>query len=250
MMEFHDGTDRAEPSKDANDVSNEFYARLGHELRTPLNSVIGFSRYLKQNGGDITGERETEMLGAINRNGEQLLSVIEDVLEFSRLQAGKLDVVCDETDVVAVVTDVMREFEDLALRKGLSLCLHAPESSRVGANALRLAEVFRKILTNAIRFTEEGSVTVAIVNISDTDERTQNIIVTDTGAGISEDCLEGLFDPFLPRTRVIARARAGAGLGLPIARQLCQAMGCKLLVNSEVGRGSTFSIHFPEFVER
>jgi signal transduction histidine kinase len=250
MMEFNDGSG-PKPAECSEDVSNEFYARLGHELRTPLNSVIGFSRYLKSHRPGQQDARETEMLGAINRNGEQLLSVIEDVLEFSRLQAGKLDVACDETDVIEIVMSVLREFEEPAAAKGLDLRLLAPEKSCAAANARRLAEVFRKVLCNAIKFTAAGEVVVTVVNVSDVDDRTQNIIVTDTGSGIPAGRLDALFDPFLPRTRVLAGgAGAGAGLGLPIAHQLCTAMGCRLLVNSQEGRGSTFSIHFPEFIER
>jgi signal transduction histidine kinase len=224
----------------------EFLARMSHELRTPLNAVIGFSRVLENNKAGNQRPEDIQLLGRVRAGGEQLLRMVEDVLDQSRIEGGELTIALDETDVVAIVRRVVKNFRSMASLKGLKLQIELPSHvPTIQLDASRFEHVVQHLVDNAIKFTSEGVVKVTVVADA-ASHRAARLIVSDTGIGIPADQLEEIFEPFAQGETSLRRSYGGAGLGLPLARELCEAMSCRLTVESEVHVGSRFVIHFPK----
>ena len=230
----------------AQKTREEFLARMSHELRTPLNAVIGLSRVLEKNRAGNQRPEDLQLLGRVRAGGEHLLRLIEDVLDQSRIQRGELRVTIHETDVVAIAQRVVRNFRSTAAAKGLRVMALVPDAApSVRLDAGRFEQVLQHLVDNAVKFTSHGSVKVTLVSEADTNRPTR-MIVSDTGIGIPAAELGRIFEPFEQLDTGDRRTYGGTGLGLPLARQLCDGMGCRLTVESEVGEGSRFVIHFPE----
>jgi signal transduction histidine kinase len=230
----------------AQKTREEFLARMSHELRTPLNAVIGLSRVLEKNRAGNQRPEDLQLLARVRAGGEHLLRLIEDVLDQSRIQRGELSYTIHETDVVAIAQRVARNFRSTAAAKGLRVLALLPESAAtVRLDAGRFEQVLQHLVDNAVKFTSHGSVKITLVCEADT-RRPSRMIVADSGIGIPDDQLERIFEPFAQLDTGDRRSYGGAGLGLPLARQLCDGMGCRLQVESEVGIGSRFTIRFPE----
>ena len=223
----------------------EFLARMSHELRTPLNAVIGFSRVLEKNRAGNQRPEDIELLSRVRAGGEQLLRLVEDVLDQSKIERGQLNITTEETDVVDITSRVVQSYRGAAGAKGLRMVAVLPSCApKVSLDPMRFEQVLGHLLDNAIKFTVGGSIRVTLV----TDAATcvpSRLIVSDTGIGIAPEELERIFEPFAQVDASHSRSYGGAGLGLPLARQLCEAMGCELRVESEVGVGSRFAIRFP-----
>jgi signal transduction histidine kinase len=227
----------------ARKAREEFLARMSHELRTPLNAVIGFSRVLESNRAGNQRPEDLRLLGRVRASGERLLRLIEDVLDQSKLERGELVLALDETNVVEIASRVVQHYRLAAGAKGLRILAVLPEdASTVRLDARRFEQVLQHLVDNAIKFTVSGAVRVTLVTASG---RPSRLIVSDSGIGIPADRQTRIFEPFEQVDSSTRRPYEGAGLGLPLARQLCEAMGCHLRVESEVGKGSRFSIHFP-----
>jgi signal transduction histidine kinase len=227
----------------ANRSREEFLARMSHELRTPLNAVIGFSRVLENNRAGNQRPEDLRLLSRVRLSGEKLLRLVEEVLDQSRIERGELALASDATDVVGIAAQVVMNYRSTAAAKGLRLLAVLPESApSIQLDAARFAQVLEHLVDNAVKFTTSGSVRVTLVTANGLPSR---LIVSDSGIGIPADRLEQIFQPFAQVDSSARRAYDGAGLGLPLARQLCQRMGCELTVESEVGKGSRFSVRFP-----
>ena len=223
----------------------EFLARMSHELRTPLNAVIGFSRVLEKNNAGNQRPEDIQLLGRVRAGGEQLLRLVDDVLDQSRIERGQLALALDAVNVVDVAARVVANFRSAAAAKGLRLLAVLPPSAgTVALDAGRFEQVLQHLVDNAVKFTGMGVVKVTLVTDAAT-QRPTRLIVADTGIGIPADRLDQIFIPFEQLEGGTKRAYGGAGLGLPLARQLCDGMGCRLIVESEVGVGSRFTIRFP-----
>jgi signal transduction histidine kinase len=239
MLEAHTAIDLA------NRTREEFLARMSHELRTPLNAVIGFSRVLESNRAGNQRPEDIELLRRVRAGGEKLLNLIEDVLEHSHLGRGDLELERRATDVVAIVNRVADDYRDAAVAKGLSLRTVLPQDAeRIPLDSGRLAQVIEHLVENAIKFTVRGDVQILLATDGAT-RMPSRLIVSDTGIGIPQEGLDSIFEAFHQVDTGPRRAHDGAGLGLPLARRLCAAMGCHLSVESEVGHGSRFTIRFP-----
>jgi signal transduction histidine kinase len=215
-------------------------------LRTPLNSVIGFANLLMKKQAGRAPDRELDFLRRIVSNGEHLLSLIEDILDLSKIDAQRMQVELEEIDLGEMVLDVVRSMEFQARRKGLYLEAGVDpegEGPRVEADRRRLRQVLLNLTGNAIKFTSQGGVRVRVAE--DDDASGYRIDVEDTGIGIPSEQLDLVFQPFQQGDPSHARAFGGTGLGLTISRSLCHLMGFELRVRSEVGRGSRFSIWMP-----
>ncbi len=229
---------RAQRSRD------EFLSRMSHELRTPLNAVIGFARVLESNRAGNQRPEDIRMLQRVRASGEELLRLLEDVLEQSRIARGNLTVETSEVDVASIAGRVVARYARAAAAKGLRLQGTLPAlPERVRLDPGHLEHVLEHLIENAIKFTGAGSVTVELV--ADEAGRPESLIVADTGIGIPMDRLEEIFQPFQQVDTSASRSYGGAGLGLPLARELCVAMNCGLTVASEPGRGSRFIVTFP-----
>jgi signal transduction histidine kinase len=232
-------------SEAAHRTREEFLARMSHELRTPLNAVIGFAKVLESNRAGNQRPEDREMLARIRVNGERLLRIVDDVLSHTEVTSGQLILAPDPADVVAIATRVVESHARAAQSKGLRLVAEMPQSApTIPLDARRLEQVVDKLLDNAVKFTPAGEVRVSLVTHAET-QKPARLVVQDTGVGIPADRLTSVFEPFEQVDTRKSRAYGGAGLGLPIAHRLCEAMGCELEVQSTVGQGSQFSVRFP-----
>jgi len=238
---------RALEEAEANSMAKStFLANMSHELRTPLNSVIGFANLLMKKQAGRAPDRELDFLRRIVSNGEHLLSLIEDILDLSKIDAQRMQVELEEIDLGDLVLEVVRSMEFQARRKGLYLEAEVDPvagAPRIEADRRRLRQVLLNLTGNAIKFTSEGGVRVLVAE--DDDAGAYRIDVEDTGIGIPPEQLDLVFQPFQQADPSHARAFGGTGLGLTISRSLCSLMGFELRVWSEVGRGSRFSIWMP-----
>jgi signal transduction histidine kinase len=233
-------------SRAAHKSREEFLARMSHELRTPLNAVIGFARVLEANRAGNQRPEDRELLGRIRANGEQLLGIIDDVLSHSEVTSGQLILAPNPVDVAAIATRVLATHTAAAESKGLRIVSDMPASApTIPLDAGRFEQVVDKLLDNAVKFTRRGEVRIRLVTDRAT-QRPARLLVEDTGIGIPNDRLASVFEPFEQVDVSPRRSYGGAGLGLPIAHRLCEAMGCELSVESTLGTGSRFSIRFPQ----
>ena len=243
MRAMHQALTEAERTRRTRE---EFLARMSHELRTPLNAVIGFSRVLETNKAGNQRPEDIQLLGRVRAGGEQLLRMVEDVLDQSRIERGQLELALADTDIAAIVRNVVKNFRSMAAIKGLKLQMELPrEVPPMQLDAARFEHVVQHLVDNAIKFTTDGMVKITLVSDAAT-HRPARLIVKDTGVGIPAEQLEEIFEPFVQGETGHDRSYGGAGLGLPLARRLCEAMGCRLTVESEVRVGSRFVIHFPK----
>jgi PAS domain S-box-containing protein len=234
---------RALEEAEANALAkNTFLANMSHELRTPLNSVIGFANILLKKQGDSLPPRELDFLRRIQSNGEHLLSLIEDILDLSKMDAQRLEVVREPVDLEALAGEVVRTLDLQARRKGLELTVEVPPGlPPTVADHRRLRQVLLNLVGNAVKFTAEGRVAIRV--IADQDRRRPlRIEVEDTEIGIPAGELDEIFTPFHQVDQSRARAFGGTGLGLTISRSLCDLMGFQLRARSIEGEGSTFIV--------
>jgi signal transduction histidine kinase len=194
------------------------------------------------------GEVQPELLEPVVRNGRHLLGLIEDILDLSKIEAGRSDLEMGPVDASRLAEQLTRDFEPQLDGRQVRLSLELPDWGRpeaVHADPVRLRQVLLNLVSNAIKFTPRGRVTLRIV----ADERTRQvrwIEVEDTGIGVPADRLEAIFDAFEQAQTSTSRQYGGTGLGLTISRRLCEQMGCTLGVTSMQGAGSTFRVTFPQ----
>jgi signal transduction histidine kinase len=234
---------RAQKAKLLRHAKREILSRLGHELRTPLNSVIGFSGVLKRNRAGNQSAADLEMIERIRVSGERLLDLVEDLFDIGN--GGPSDpILLAPVDVGAVVRDAVRSRADAAAAKGLTIDVVIETRGTVELDAARLSRLLRKLICNGVKFTHHGGVTIT-VRARDGGDTPATIEVRDTGCGIPTELHASIFEPFSQAEMTERRAHDGAGLGLPIAKQLAESMGCALMVQSAVGVGSLFTIELP-----
>ena len=236
----HQAEAAAQQARDANRAKSQFLASMSHELRTPLNAILGFAQVLDRSAH--LQDKERESLGIIHRSGEHLLVLINDVLEMSRIEAGRTLLQEEAFDLHQLLNNLADMFRLRAKGKGLRLvCKYGEELPRqVKADEGKLRQILINLLGNAVKFTDEGSVTV---NASNTSERLI-IKVTDTGPGIAREEQETLFDAFV-QTRSGRQARTGTGLGLAISQEFAHLMGGQITAESHIGKGSAFQLELP-----
>ena len=231
-------------AESASHAKSDFLARMSHELRTPLNSVIGFSGVLLRNKAGNLMPQDRSYLERIQANGKHLLALINDVLDLSRIEAGGLVLERVPVALDALIRETVASFEPQARDREITIRTEMPERlSEIKGDPMRLRQVLVNIIGNAVKFTERGTVVVRVEVEHDTG-RPLRVDVTDTGPGIPENRREAVFRTFEQADTSTARRYGGTGLGLAISRSLCEMMGYKLELESEVGRGSTLSIIF------
>ena len=226
----------------ANNLKSEFLSNMSHELRTPLNSIMALSSVLLMEAKDRLSEEESGYLEIIERNGKRLLKLINDILDLSKIEAGRLEVVLQQTSVTVLLNTVKETLWVLAQEKGLEMILDVePDLPMVKTDESKLHQVLTNIVGNAIKFTETGSVKIKAFKYGGK----VKVKVTDTGIGISEEMLPYIFDEFRQVDGTSSRKFEGTGLGLAIANKLMNVLGGSIYVESEPGKGSVFTISFP-----
>lgn len=230
----------------ANQHKNLFLANMSHELRTPLNAIIGFSRRLLKSAPDRLNERELEGLHAALRNGKMLLNLINDLLDLSRIEAGKLEIRMAEVPVQELLTNLCQNLEDDCADKGLTLITRFHQRPLVlQTDPVRLTQILSNLLVNAIKYTDHGSVTVELVKLHEKNREYCRINIIDTGNGIPDDIRNSLFVAYTRAKEVQLKTIEGSGLGLSIAALLTARLGGTIGVESSPGQGSTFHVQFP-----
>lgn len=227
---------------EASRLKSAFLSNMSHELRTPLNSVIALSSVLNRRLKDTIPDEEYSYLDVIERNGKMLLSLINDILDLSRIEAGKEEVVLSRFSVREIVADVVIMIEPQAREKGIELITYIGEDlPPIRSDYLKCRHILQNIISNAVKFTGQGSVTVSAEQINETIK----ISVKDTGIGIADDKLKYIFDEFRQADETMTRKYGGSGLGLTIANKYATLLHGDIHVESESGVGSTFTVTLP-----
>ncbi|KAF0108772.1 MAG: putative two-component hybrid sensor and regulator [Anaerolineaceae bacterium] len=220
---------------------------VSHELRTPLNSIIGFSRVILKGIDGPVSDLQEQDLGAIYNSGQHLLRLINDILDLSKIEAGKMELAFDEVNIEETINSIVPTMTGLIKDKPIKLEKDIAQGLPiVRADSMRLRQVLINLLSNAAKFTDEGTITVGAAFQSGPQGQEEIVVrVTDTGSGIAERDLDKLFQPFSQVDSSATRKTGGTGLGLSISRHLVEMHGGRLDVVSEVGKGSTFFFTLP-----
>jgi len=223
-------------------LKSEFLANMSHELRTPLNSIIGYTDVLLMGiDGDLDGEVRTD-LEAIHDNSQHLLNLINDILDLAKIEAGRMTLEINDVVVSDLLEDVKKNNAGLLTNKKVKIAVKTDKNlPTLTCDQGRLYQILNNLVSNAAKFTEEGKITLsAFAENSD-----MVLQVEDTGIGIQPDALEEIFEEFTQADTSSTRQHEGTGLGLTITRRLVQMHGGRINVESEVGKGSTFTVHLP-----
>ena len=241
-----------EEAEAANKAKSHFLANMSHELRTPLNSVIGFTNILLKNKDGRLNEKDVGFLDRVLSNGKHLLALINEVLDLAKVEAGRMELVFEEVDLAHLCVETVQQLEGQAKAKEgeIALVADVPDAvAPVETDSAKLKQVIINLVGNALKFTHEGSVTVRLETAANSTVPVA-ISVIDTGIGIPEDRLEAIFEAFQQAEAGTSRKYGGTGLGLALSRSICLMMGYDLLVESRLGKGSTFKIVMGERAQR
>ena len=227
-----------------NTAKDKFIAHLSHELRTPLTSILGYTSILLENDKTIPFQNELKI---ISNNGKHLLSLLNDVLDLSKIAADKFELREKPTNLQELLVEVNSLLNVSAIDKGLALAFHSQTKlpERISVDDLRFKQVLVNLISNAIKFTDVGGVSVNISLTTTGAENKLNFEIVDTGIGMASQQINSIFVPFKQIEDVYNRKAGGAGLGLSITAEIIKQMNGKLEVNSELGTGSTFTLSIP-----
>jgi signal transduction histidine kinase len=231
-----------EEAERANRVKSDFLAVMSHELRTPLNAIIGYRDLLEQGVSGPVNDGQRLYLGRIKNGAQQLLRLIDQVLSLSKIESGKEELDRQPVDLAVLAVDSCSLIEPIAVSKGVKLTVHLPDrAAACETDGGRLSQILLNLLSNAAKFTQAGEIAVTLR----IDDESAWFEVRDTGIGIAPGDLERIFEAFVQVDPSPTRRNAGTGLGLPVSRQLARVLGGDLTVESEAGRGSTFTLRIP-----
>ena len=229
----------------ASRAKSDFLARMSHELRTPLNSIIGFANVLLKNKGDELSDLHLSYLGRIATNGRHLLGLINDILDLSKIEAGRMTLELSPVRLDTLISETVSELEGQHRERPVALRTELPARVNVVvSDEARLKQVLINLIGNALKFTERGEVVVRLETNESGDP--VRLDVRDTGIGIPADRIDAIFNVFEQAEAMINRRFGGTGLGLAISRSLCELMGHRLDATSVEGEGTTMIIHFAE----
>jgi signal transduction histidine kinase len=231
---------------EANRAKSAFLANMSHELRTPLNAIIGYSEMLQEEAEDLGQLDFIPDLQKILSAGKHLLALIDDILDISKIEAGKMDLYLERFDVASMIQDVMATITPLAEKNANPLRVDTvDEIGSMRADLTKVRQSLFNLLSNACKFTERGTITLEVAR--DTVDKTACVTfqVTDTGIGMTSGQVERLFQTFTQADASTTRKYGGTGLGLAISRHFCRMMGGNITAESKLETGSTFTIRLP-----
>ena len=230
----------------ANRSKSEFLANMSHELRTPLNAIIGFSEVMEQQFfGPIGNEKYVDYAHDIHQSGQYLLDVISDILDMSKIEAGRVSLVYATEDVGSIIDEALRIVAPRAEEDQIKMITKLPKPISLEADKRALKQVLINLMTNAVKFTPaKGKVTIAVTQ----NNNRVRITITDTGIGIPEDQIDKLARPFEQVENQFTKTKSGSGLGLAISQSLIRLHGGKMKITSREGKGTTVAVILPKTV--
>jgi signal transduction histidine kinase/DNA-binding response OmpR family regulator len=247
---FKESQQKSEQLAEASKLKSQFLANMSHELRTPLNAIIGVTEMLHEDALESKRAEEVEPLERVLRAARHLLELINDILDLSKIEAGRMDIHVETFEIAPLVDDVITTIGPLAAKNGNEVIVHCPpDIGSMHADQTRIRQALLNLLSNANKFTEHGKVTVEVARGIDRGSEQITLAVTDTGIGLSPEQMGRLFQEFVQADASTTRKYGGTGLGLAISRRFCQMLGGDITVASELGKGSTFTIRLPAQVE-
>jgi CheY-like chemotaxis protein len=237
---------RTRELSEANRYKSQFLANMSHELRTPLNSILILARHLADNRSGHLDDDEIDSASIIHESGEQLLSLINGILDLSKIEAGKVEVLVEHFAVADLLRYLRRLFEPLAAKKSIDFAIDADAAAglMIASDRRLLLQILTNLLSNAVKFTEQGTVRLSIC----ADGKGLRFDIVDSGIGIATAEIGRIFKAFEQVDAGTARRYGGTGLGLAISARLVELLGGQIAVDSTLGRGSRFSVHLPEVV--
>jgi HAMP domain-containing protein/CheY-like chemotaxis protein len=230
---------------------SEFLANMSHELRTPLNSLLILSKLLAENPEQNLTEKQIEFASTIHTAGADLLSLISDILDLSKVEAGKMEISAGPLELATIGEYVERAFGSVAEQKGIEFRIETAEGApqSIFTDEQRLQQVLRNLLSNAFKFTDSGHVALEVAAAPDDTPYELSVTVSDTGIGIAQDKLRLIFEAFQQADGTTSRRFGGTGLGLSISREIVRALGGEIRVRSTTGEGSAFTLLLGNYVE-
>jgi signal transduction histidine kinase len=246
---FDEIQDKNRQLAEASEHKSQFLASMSHELRTPLNAIIGLTEMMATNATRFGTEKALEPLRRVNAAGTHLLSLINEILDLSKIEAGKLELNPEPVDLARLVDEVIGTAGQLAEKNKNRLMVEAQENvGALTADSMRLKQILLNLLSNACKFTKEGEVALRVRKVADGRDWIE-LAVADTGIGLTAEQQAKLFQDFTQADSLTARRYGGTGLGLALSRKLARMMGGDVTVTSEPGKGSVFTVRLPGSAE-
>ncbi|MET3293217.1 UNVERIFIED_CONTAM: signal transduction histidine kinase/CheY-like chemotaxis protein [Brevibacillus sp. OAP136] len=230
---------------EANQIKSQFLANMSHELRTPLNAIIGYSEMLKEEAEEMGEQAFADDLDKINTAGKHLLALINDILDLSKIEAGKMDIYLESCEIASLVRDVVTTVRPLVETNNNQLDVSELPEGIMKTDVTKLRQILLNVLSNACKFTKEGTILLSAEYEIRQGKQGIRFQVRDTGIGMTEEQLARLFEAFKQADSSTTRKYGGTGLGLAISQKLCQIMGGDIQVASEFGKGTAFTIWLP-----
>ena len=245
---FAEIEDKSRQLAEASQHKSQFLANMSHELRTPLNAIIGVSEMLREDAEAL--KQDTEPLDRVLGAGRHLLALINDILDLSKIEAGRMELHLETFPLVPVIQDVAKTIEPMATKNGNRIVIECPaDLGTMHADQTRSRQSLLNLASNANKFTEKGTITITARQGQESGRDWITLAVADTGIGMTAEQMGKLFQEFSQASSRTASKYGGTGLGLAISRHFCRMMGGDITVESEPGRGSTFTIRLPRIVE-
>ena len=245
---FDEIQDKSRQLAEASQHKSQFLANMSHELRTPLNAIIGVSEMLREDAEAL--KQDTEPLDRVLGAGRHLLALINDILDLSKIEAGRMELHLESFALAPLIDGVIKTIEPLAAKNGNQVAVHCDAAiGTMHADQMRLRQALLNLMSNANKFTDRGTITIDARQGQENGRDWITFAVADTGIGMTAEQMGKLFQEFSQASSSTASKYGGTGLGLVISRRFCQMMGGDITVESEPGRGSTFTIRLPRIVD-
>jgi len=245
---FDEIQDKSRQLAEASQHKSQFLANMSHELRTPLNAIIGVSEMLREDAE--AAKQDVEPLDRVLGAGRHLLALINDILDLSKIEAGRMELAVSSFPLAPLIADVVKTIEPLAAKNSNKVAAHCDAGiGTVEADQMRLRQALLNLMSNANKFTDRGTISIDARQGQESGRDWITIAVADSGIGMTPEQMDKLFQEFSQASSKTASKYGGTGLGLVISKRFCQMMGGDITVESEPGRGSTFTIRVPRIVE-